>query len=197
MVKKSKINIIIRDRLAINRILKLNNLSSEYEFEKISSLYLQLRKESKTSGVDYQDERNHLKKLIKEYEHENWLKEYEVSEIQIKESDVAENLVRLENEFNQKRKDFIKKRLKEYSLNQNDLAKILGHRKSYMSELINGLRPLSKEDIIILNQLLSIKLEDLIPPFIKYSKAIKVKKALSNISKDKVNLKEVSLLQTA
>ncbi len=185
------------DRFAINRILKLTDIRSEYEFEKISSLYLQLRKKTKTSDVDYQDERNHLKKLIKEYEHKNWLKEEDISEIQIKESDTAEDLVRKENEFNQKRKELIKKRLKEYSLNQNDLAKILGHRKGYMSELINGLRPFSKEDIIILNQLLKIKLEDLMPPFIKYSKVIKVKKALSSISKDKVNLKEVSLLQIA
>jgi len=197
VVKESKFNIIIMDRLAINRILKLSDLRSEYEFEKVSSLYLQLRKESEISGIDYQNERNHIKKLIKEYEHKKWLKEEEISEVQIKESDIAENLVRIENEFNQKRKEFIRKKLKEYRLNQNDLAKILGHRKGYMSELINGLRPFSKEDIIILNQLLSIKLEDLMPPFIKHSKAIKVQRALSDISKDKVNLKEVRLLQIA
>ena len=57
------------------------------------------------------------------------------------------------------KKELIKEKLKSVGLNQNDLAKILGHKKGYMSELINGLRPFSKEDIIVINRLFKIKLE--------------------------------------
>ena len=72
--------------------------------------------------------------------------------------------------------------------NQNDLAKILGHRKSYMSELINGLRSFSKEDLVIINRLFGIKLEDLIPPFIKQDKAKQVRNALKSIPNNKIKL---------
>ena len=97
-------------------------------------------------------------------------------------------MIHAENEFFQKRKESIKSKLKATGLNQNDLAKILGHRKGYMFELINGLRPFSKEDIVVINRLFKIKLEDLIPPFIKQNKAIHIKKTLNSLSNSKIRL---------
>ena len=78
--------------------------------------------------------------------------------------------------------------MKEAGLNQSDLAKILGHRKGYMSELINGLRPLSKEDIVIISRLLKIKLDDLVSRFIKQEKALHIKKTLQSIKQSKIRL---------
>jgi len=186
MVKKPAINMIM-DRLAINNISKLKQLEDELEFEKASSLYLKLRKQAQEDSY-YSDIRKHLKLLISKYEQEHWSDESSITDEQVKESDKAEALVRAENQFNQKRKEQIKRRLKDVGLNQTDLAKILGHRKGYMSELINGLRPFSKEDIVIINRLLKIRFENLVPPFIKKDKADHINKTLESIPKSNLRL---------
>jgi transcriptional regulator with XRE-family HTH domain len=82
----------------------------------------------------------------------------------------------------------IKTKLKVAGLTQNDLAKILGHRKGYMSELINGLRPFSKEDLVIINRLFKIKFEDLIPTFIQQERASHIKKTLESLPNNKIRL---------
>lgn len=175
------------DKFSINNIQKIKSLNSELEFEKASSLFLKLRllvKEEKA----YEPVRSHLRGLIKEYEKRNWGEEDKITEAQIKESDIAEAIVEAENEFFHKRKELIKRKLKEAGLNQNDLAKILGHRKGYMSELVNGLRPFSKEDLVVINRLFKIAFEDLIPAFIKQERAIHIKKTLKSLSNNKIRL---------
>ncbi|PRY95953.1 helix-turn-helix transcriptional regulator [Marinilabilia salmonicolor] len=191
MVKKTTIDLIM-DKLAINNILKIQSLSGELEFERASSLYLKTRKQSK-EDASLSEVRDHLKKLIKKYEQEHWSDEDQISDEQIKESDFAEAFVRNENEFLQKRKELIRKKLKTYNLNQNDLARILGHQKGYMSELINGLRPFSKDDIIVIHRLLKINLEDLFPPFIPQERAIHIKSILEKLSASGVKLRKQDL----
>ena len=93
MVKKSTINIKSMNRLAINNILKLTELKSELEHEKASSLYLKLRKLEKEDS-SYPQIREHLKSLIMKYEHTHWSDDSEISDEQVKESDLAETLVR-------------------------------------------------------------------------------------------------------
>ena len=175
------------DKFSIQNIQKIKLLTSEFEFEKASSLYLRLRVLAK-KDKSYEQIRMHLRGLIKDYEKNNWEDENKITDNQIKESDFSEALVQAENEFYQKRKKLIKTKLKEAGLNQNDLAKILGHRKGYMSELINGLRPFSKEDLVVLNRLFKINFEDLIPTFIKQERASYIKKILESLSKSKIRL---------
>ncbi|MFO7655993.1 MAG: helix-turn-helix transcriptional regulator [Bacteroidales bacterium] len=175
------------DKFSIQNIQKINLLTSELEYEKATSLYLKLRvlvKEDKS----YEPIRKHLHGLIKDYEQNRWADEDKITDNQIKESDLAEALVQAENEFYQKRKDLIKTRLKDAGLNQNDLAKILGHRKGYLSELINGLRPFSKEDLVVINRLFKIKFDDLIPAFIQQERASHIKKTLESLSNNKIRL---------
>lgn len=167
------------EKLAIHNIQKLDSLTNELEYERATSIYLELRVLIK-EDESYKPIRVHLRSLIKKYEQENWANENAITDTQIKESDLAESLVQAENEFNNNRKILIKERLKTFGLNQNDLAKILGHRKGYMSELINGLRPFSKEDTIVINRLLKIKLDDLIPTFIQGIKHYTSKKFLTH-----------------
>ncbi|MDA3892139.1 MAG: helix-turn-helix transcriptional regulator [Salinivirgaceae bacterium] len=175
------------DRFSIQNIQKLTSLSSELDYEKASSLFLKLRVLEK-EDESYKPIRNHLRKMITDYEQNNWSDDNSISDNQIKESDLAEVLVQAENEFVQKRKELIKEKLKVAGLNQNDLAKILGHRKGYMSELINGLRPFSKEDVVVINRLFMINLEDLIPTFIKQDRAFHIKKTLKAMSYSKIRL---------
>lgn len=186
MVTESK-NDLIMDRFSIQNIQKLASLTSELDYEQASSLFLKLRVLEK-QDESYKPIRNHLRSLIKDYEQNNWADENSITDNQIKENDLAESLVQAENDFYQKRKELVKSKLKEAGLTQNDLAKILGHRKGYMSELINGLRPFSKEDIIIINRLFKIKLEYLIPPFIKQDKAFHIKKTLESLSHNRIKL---------
>lgn len=175
------------DRFSIQNIQRLNSLESELDYEKASSLFLKLRVLEK-EDESYKPIRKHIRNLIKDYEEKNWADENSISDNQIKDSDLAEVLVQAENDFYQKRKELIKTKLKEAGLTQNDLAKILGHRKGYMSELINGLRPFSKEDLIVINRLFKIKLEDLIPTFIKQDKATHIKRTLESLSHSKIRL---------
>lgn len=177
------------NRLAINNILKLNELNSELEHEKASSLYLKLRILEKDDN-SYTKIRSHLKVLIMEYEHKYWSDDAKITDEQVKENDLAEIIVQAENQFNKKRKELIKNSLLKAGLNQSDFAKILGHRKSYMSELINGLRPFSKDDILIIHRLLKIDFNDLFPPFIKQDRVVHIKKTLKSISKSNIKLKK-------
>jgi len=175
------------DKFSIQNIQRLVSLTSELEYEKASLLFLKLRVLEKQEDT-YKPIRNHLRKLIKDYEQNNWGDDKAISNSQIKESDIAEAIVDAENNFYQRRKTLIKTKLKEAQLTQNDLAKILGHPKSYMSELINGLRPFSKEDLIIINRLFKIKLDDLIPTFIKQDKATHIKKTLKSLTHNRIKL---------
>ena len=175
------------EKLAIHNIQKLDSLTSELEYERATSVYLKLRVLIK-EDESYKPIRTHLRGLIKKYERDHWANENSITDNQIKESDLAESLVQAENEFYHKRRELIKQKLKTFGLKQNDLAKILGHRKGYMSELVNGLRPFSKEDTIVINRLLKIKLDDLIPTFIKQDKALHIKKTLDLLSNNKIKL---------
>ena len=175
------------DKFSIQNIEKINSLTSELEYEKASSLYLNLRVLVK-EDFSYEPIRRHLRGLIKDYEQNNWADEDKITDNQIKESDLAEAIVQAENLFYQKRKELIKTKLKVAGLTQNDLAKILGHRKGYMSELINGLRPFSKEDLVIINRLFKIKFEDLIPTFIQQERVSHIKKTLESLSNNKIRL---------
>jgi len=177
------------DKFSIQNLQKITSLTSELEYEKASSLFLQLRVLVK-NNKSYEPIRNHLRDLIKNYEKDNWSDEDRLSKDQIKESDLAETLVEAENMFSQRRKELIKMKLKEAGLNQNDLAKILGHRKGYMSELINGLRPFSKDDLVVINRLFKIKFEDLIPAFINQERASYINKTLASLSNNKISLTE-------
>ncbi len=187
MVKKSTININDMSRLDINNVLKLTELKGELEHEKASSMYLRLRK-LEHEDSSYIKIREHLKNLLMKYEDDYWSDDSRISDEQVRESDLAETLVQSQNVFNQKRKELIRNELKEAGINQNDLARILGHRKGYMSELINGLRPFSKDDIVIINRLLKIGFDDLVPPFIKQDKVTHIKKTLNSIYKSKTRL---------
>lgn len=188
MVKKTTVNMI---KINIDNILDIHELGSEYEFEMASSLFLQLGQSDKKHL--YTKKRDHLKLLIENYEKTYWSPSQEISDEQMDESDAAEKMVRLENEFKYKRKLLIKSKLKQLGINQNKLSEILGHSKTYTSELINGLRPFSREDIVIINRLFGIDYQFLIPSFIKQDRVDKIRKVLNSYSIDNVKFKTSDL----
>jgi transcriptional regulator with XRE-family HTH domain len=106
---------------------------------------------------------------------------------------VAERIVQFQNCFTQHRKALIKDRLKAFGLNQNDLAAILGHRKSYVSELVNGVRPLSKSDVILINRVLWIEVDKLIEPILNEEDAERIRGVIKRLNKPNLKLKEDDL----
>lgn len=176
------------ERLEIDNILKLDNLNDELEYEKAISIYGRLRWMVK-EDPSLSPVKQHLRRLIKQYEKRHWEDEAKISSEQIRESDIAETIVSSESEFIQKRKEQIKSKLKENGLTQKDLAKLLGHRPNYMSELMNGVRPFSRDDIIVLHRLFNIDLKDLVPPFLKKEVTNHIKQTLKELKKRKSKFK--------
>ncbi len=176
------------DRLEIDNILKVDELNSELEFEQATAIQGKLRWMVKEDS-SLEPIRQHLMVLIEKYETKNWANEDEITDEQIRESDLAEKIVNAENQFIQKRKELIKEKLKENGMNQKDLGKILGHRQNYMSELINGVRPFSRDDIVIIHRLFSIDFNDLIPPFLKKEVTNHIKMTLGELKNTKARLK--------
>ncbi len=176
------------ERLEINNILKLDKLNNELEYEKAISIYGRLRwmvKEDNSLAPIKQ----HLKILIKQYEETHWEDETKISAEQIKESDIAEKIVSSENDFIQKRKELIREKLRENGITQKDLAKILGHRPNYMSELINGMRPFSRNDLIVLHRLFGLDLNDLFPPFLKTEVTNHIKQTINELKNRRTKIK--------
>ena len=176
------------DRLEVDNILRISELKSELEFERATIIHGKLRwMQKKDSSLEpiYQ----HLKTLIKRYEKAHWNENIEISEKQISESDIAEKVVLSENEFMQKRKQLIREKLKEIGIAQKDLAKLLGHRANYMSELINGVRPFSRDDIVVIHRLFEIDFDDLIPQYLKTEVTNHIKLTLGELKNAKKGLK--------
>jgi len=175
------------DRLEIDNILKINELNNELEFERATNIYGKLRWMLEEDN-SLKPIRKHLKNLIKHFENKHWENEEHIDEKQITESDIAEKIVNNENKFIQKRKQLIKERLKEAGIIQKDLAQILGHRANYMSELINGVRPFSRDDIVVIHRLFGINFKYLIPQSLKSEVTTHIRLTLGKLKNKKVKL---------
>ncbi|MNR29466.1 hypothetical protein D3C85_1468550 [compost metagenome] len=87
----------------------------------------------------------------------------------------------------------IKNKIAEHGINQQDLGTLLGHSKSYMSELMNGISPFNNRDLIIIHHLFHIKLEDLIPTIIPQKDRSKIKASILKINKPSLKLTKEDL----
>lgn len=62
-----------------------------------------------------------------------------------------------------------------------------------MSELINGIRPFSLKDLIVINQVLKIALTDLVPTFLAQSERAKIIKAIKQLDNPKLKFNREDL----
>ena len=148
-----------RDVIAL---VKNGKLSNEQEHAAALSADRSLRILARTDA-SMKKLRNKLFDLIVEYEKNHWTDSEKITDKQIKESDEAEEFAGRERKFIVQRRKLILSRLDKLNLTQNDLGKLLDHHKSYVSELLNGLRPFSQKDLILVHLLLNLSLEELIP----------------------------------
>lgn len=92
-----------------------------------------------------------------------------------------------------RRKELILSKLESLNLKQQDLCNLLDHNKSYISELLNGIRSFSSVDLVIIHRLFKINLEDLLPTTIPLETQKRIQQSLANISSQHVRLNKNTL----
>jgi transcriptional regulator with XRE-family HTH domain len=172
----------MKTQLDTKNVIRRGFISDEIEFERVLIIYRKLRL-VKENRPELAESFNQLRVLIQNYEEQHWNNETEITEDRINESDTAEFLAEQERLFLQHRKELIKTKLKAFDLNQQDLGVLLGHTKSYISELMNGIHPFSNKDLIIIHRIFGIKLEALISTMIPPMEQNRLKDSLAKINK--------------
>ncbi len=172
----------------LSEFIKAGEIKNELDFERALIIDRKLRVLSK-ENPEYKSLRRKLRDLIELYENQNWNTESEISDKKLRESDIAELIAEKERLFIQKRKEIIRKKLKQLNLTQQDFGAILGHKnKSYISELMNGISPFTLKDLIVINRLLKIDLTDLVPTFLSQSDRIKIRTTIEKLENPKLKL---------
>ncbi|MEN6353388.1 MAG: helix-turn-helix transcriptional regulator [Bacteroidales bacterium] len=183
----------MKDIMEIKEVVNIERLENEYDLQKASLLERKLRLMiDENPGL--KSIRKKLRDLIKDYEDRHWSDFEKISDSQIEESDNAGEIVDYERRFIQKRKESIRKKLKEFDMTQQDLGVLLGHPKSYMSELINGVSQFTLKDLIIIHRILGINLNTLIPTSLQSETRDKVRESIKNLNKPKLRLRKTELV---
>lgn len=172
----------------IGKLVENGSITNELDYERALVADRKLRLLSK-DNAHFKNLRQKLRDLIEQYEKSEWNDVESISNEKIWESDQSERIAEAERLFIDKRKHEIRKRLKELDLTQEDLALLLGHRsKTHMSELINGIKPFTLKDLIIINRLLNVEISKLVPVYLSKEDHIKVKEAIRQLDKPKIRL---------
>lgn len=183
----------MKDLVNVRDIKNIQKLDNEYDFQKALLLdrKLRLMVEEDSSLIPVQVK---LFDLIQAYEAENWTNSELITDAQVEETENAELLVEIERKFILQRRESIRRRLKSYDMTQQDLGVLLGHNKSYMSELINGVSQLSLKDLVIIHRILKIELSKLIPTYLQNETREKVNKSILQLNKPKLKLRKKDLI---
>lgn len=145
----------------IKRILDAGRIETELECEQVALAKRYLAQQEK-SNPELDATIGALRNLVIEFEARCWSDRSAITDAQIEESDAAVNQAEKEFVFIRVRRQLILAKLREFSLKQKDLALLLNHSKSYTSELLNGLRPFSSNDLKLIHLLFQIPLDQLV-----------------------------------
>lgn len=184
---------IMKDLENIRDMEQVEKLENEYDFQKALLLDKKLRLMIKEQP-ELRPLRKKLRRLMTEYEERVWSDPEQVTNKQLEDSDKAESIVETERRFIKNRKNAIRKKLKEYDMTQQDLGDLLGHSKSYMSELINGVSQFSMKDLVIIHRIFRIGLKTLIPTYLQSETMNRVKNTISRLNKPKLKLQKNDLV---
>lgn len=172
----------------LQKLLKKVKLESELDLERAFILDRKLRLLVK-EHPEFAEDRKRLRMMIKAYEKTHWGIDSNITDKQIKESDNAEFIAEQERKFIENRKHHIQKNLLRFNMSQQDLGLLLGHNKSYMSELMNGISPFSMKDLILLNRLFRIELKILIPTIISQEEKYRLEESIKKLKNPSTKLK--------
>ncbi len=183
----------MKDIMNIKEVENIKRLENEFDLQKASLLERKLRLMT-DENPDLKPIRKKLRDLIKEYETREWADFENISDSKIEESDKAEMIINYEQKFINKRKESIRKKLKEFDMTQQDLGVLLGHPKSYMSELINGISQFTMKDLVIIYRILGISLKILIPTYLQSETRERVRESIRKLNKPKLGLRKPELV---
>jgi predicted XRE-type DNA-binding protein len=183
----------MKAEIDLRDILKKGQLADELDLERAFILDRKLRLLVK-DHPELAEERKQLRLMIKSYEKIHWSSSSTITDKQIKESDDAEYIAEQERKFIENRKEHINKRIKSFNMTQQQLGILLGHNKSYMSELMNGINPFSHRDLIIIHRLFNIDLKYLIPTIISETDKGKLKITLTKLKNPNLKLVKANLV---
>ena len=188
MADKQGVYHIMKTEFDIEAILKKGRLSNELDYERALVAERKLRLLAK-EDAQFTTLRKQLRELLENYERSEWADADSIDDRQLIQSEKAEFIADQERQFLETRKRTIRNRLKQLELTQENLGSILGHKsKTHMSELMNGIKPFTLKDLVIMHRLLKIEMSVLIPVFLSNSDQEKVKLAVSKLDKPKVKL---------
>ena len=173
-------------------LIKKGELQNEFDHERALQADRRLRILVK-EDPSFKELRKELQELIVRYEKKYWSDESKVTEQQLHKSDLAEKIAEKERRFIHDRREIILSRLNKLDLKQKDLGVLLDHNKSYISELLNGIRSFSLTDLVVIHRLLKIELKDLFPTTIPFETQKKLRESIAKMSPNKVKLKEKDL----
>lgn len=185
----------MKDLINIREIENIQHLDNEYDLQKALLLDRKLRLLVK-ENTDLKPIHNKLYKLIQDYEQKNWSDSDTIPDESFVEAETAEQLIEIEQKFITLRKEAIRKKLKTYDMTQTDLGELLGHKKSYMSELINGVSQFSMKDLIIIHRILHIELSKLIPTYLQNETREQIKSTIDRLNKPKLKLRKKDLIMS-
>ncbi|MDX6191095.1 helix-turn-helix transcriptional regulator [Flavobacterium sp. Fl-318] len=178
----------------IESIIDSGFISNELDYERALIADRKLRLLAKES-IHFKNLRSKLRDLIAKYESSEWSDVNLIDESKLLEVEKFEQIAELERVFIENRKQSIRKKLKELDLTQENLATLLGHKsKTHMSELVNGIKPFTLKDLVIINRILKIDVSLLIPLFLSNEEQLRVKEAVKKLDKPKVKLNVEDLL---
>src|SRR3972149_459250 len=183
----------MKEIMNINEVKNIERLENEYDLQKASLLERKLRLMI-DDNPNLKPIRKKLRDLIKDYETREWSDHENISDKKVEESDKAEEIINYEQRFIIRRKESIRKKLKEFDMSQQDLGVLLGHPKSYMSELLNGVSQFTMKDLIIIHRILGISLKTLIPIYLQSETREKVKESIRKLNKPKLKLRKTKLV---
>jgi len=183
----------MKDIFDIKEIEKTERLENEYDLQKASMLERKLRLMA-DENPELKTVRKKLRSLIREYEGRNWADFNNIIDFQVDESDKAEETIQKEEAFIRKRKAAIREKLKEFDMSQQELGVLLGHPKSYMSELINGVSQFTLKDLVIIHRVFGVSLKTLIPTYLQSETKEKVRESINKLNKPKLKLRKTEMI---
>ena len=193
MVEKKRLY-SMKTHFDIEQLIEKGIITNELDYERALIADRKLRLLAK-EDFNFKNLRTKLRDIIEKYENAEWSDVDQIDGAKLLESNKAEQIAELERVFLENRKQAIRKKLKELELTQENLGSILGHKsKTHMSELMNGIKPFTLRDLIVINRLLKIEIALLIPVFLSKEDQTKIKEVVIKLGKPKVKLASEDLV---
>ena len=194
MVEKKRPYSIMKTHFDIEKLIEKGIITNELDYDRALIADRKLRLLAK-DNLHFKNVRAKLRDLLERYESAQWIDLDKIDDAKLLESVKTEHIAELERQFLENRKLIIRKKLKELDLTQENLATILGHKsKTHMSELMNGIKPFTLKDLVIINRLLKIDIDVLIPVFLSSEDQLKVKEAIKKLDKPTLRLSSADLV---